>query len=52
MIGEGNMKPKIVTVLSLAMLSAPALADTVILDPLHGYCGGVGQTRRPATILP
>jgi hypothetical protein len=43
MIGEGNMKPKIVTVLSLAMLTAPALADTVILDPLHGYCGGVGQ---------
>src|SRR6516225_2105717 len=39
MIGEGNMKPKIVTVLSLAMLSAPALADTVILHPLHCICG-------------
>jgi hypothetical protein len=44
--------------LSLAMLSAPAFADTVPLDdPLHGYCGGAGQcidngTNSPTTNNP
>jgi hypothetical protein len=43
--------------LSLVLLSAPALADTVTDDPLHGYCAGAGQcvdngTNSPTTNNP